>query len=487
MRLLQRDDKGHWRLTKEYAREVPPYAILSHTWGDDEQEVTYQDIQKGTGLDKSGQVKLKFCADQAAKDGFDSVWVDTCCIDKSNSTELAEAINCMFRWYSDAAVCYVHLQDVVDRGSEDNTTGWMQSFRECRWLSRGWTLQELIAPKSVVIFDASGHQLGHKETLVDFLEETTNIPAAALRGEPLSTFLVEERLSWRCGRQTKRQEDRVYSMLGIFDVYLPLLYGEGERRAQSRLLEEVHKRSRGYYDGFAAADSKSHTSLSVLPMRPHGRSGNESSGQELRRKNDMNHLRDLFHTAEAQVQKFALEETRPLQSDMMFSQFGLDKSLFHQWGQELDLYSARDDGSEPEFVTDSTTAAAVRKIMERITSLMSTSANSTADQKQLSLSSKNNPSAPNRSVDVVQKASYVRAGQHLDDTQVTRSSLRQKMHFVAVAQQFHALIKELCDLTWRGPIDSVPLTHSAQFHAQKIAWEELQRQLQREWEADSTA
>lgn len=217
-------------------------------------------------------------------------------------------------------------------------------------------------------------------------------------------------------------------------------------------------------------------------MRPQRRSGDENPGQELSRNNDMDHLRDHFHIVEAQVQRFSQQANRLVQSDIMFSQFGLDKSLFHQWGKELDLYYAREDGSEPEFVTDITTVAAVQKILEGITNLTSIPANSTTDQKELSLFSKRHPTAPNRSVDGVQQSSYARAGQQLDDTQVTRSSLRQKMHFVAVAQQFRTLIKELYNLTWRGTIDSAPLTHSAQFLAQKLAWEEVQKQLQREWE-----
>src|SRR5438046_8848859 len=105
MRLLEHDAAGKIRLTKEFlGNDVPRYAILSHTWGTD--EVSFKDLIEGTGEDKLGYNKIRFCGERALRDGLQYFWVDTCCINKLSSTELQEAINCMFRWYKDAAICY---------------------------------------------------------------------------------------------------------------------------------------------------------------------------------------------------------------------------------------------------------------------------------------------------------------------------------------------------------------------------------------------
>jgi hypothetical protein len=115
MRLLrvERDSAGQLSLTKDFIGDnIPKYAILSHTWGADVEEVIFQDLMNRTGENKSGYKKIDFCRDQAERDGLRYFWVDTCCIDKANSTELAEAINSMFRWYRNAAKCYVYLSDV---------------------------------------------------------------------------------------------------------------------------------------------------------------------------------------------------------------------------------------------------------------------------------------------------------------------------------------------------------------------------------------
>ena len=117
MRLLQYNSDGEFSLTKDLVGgEIPEYAILSHTWGTDTEEVTYRDVIDGTGKNKVGYEKIRFCGEQARRDGFQYFWVDTCCIDKSNNNELAEAINSMFRWYRDATKCYVCLPDVSSPG-----------------------------------------------------------------------------------------------------------------------------------------------------------------------------------------------------------------------------------------------------------------------------------------------------------------------------------------------------------------------------------
>ncbi len=146
MRLLERDAAGEIRLKEFLGDDVPQYAILSHTWG--VEEVSFKDLTDGTGKNKLGYAKIRFCGDQACRDGLRYFWVDTCCIDKSSSAELQEAINCMFRWYKDAAKCYVYLADVsrpaFDIDDESSQPPWEMAYRKSRWFTRGWTLHELV-------------------------------------------------------------------------------------------------------------------------------------------------------------------------------------------------------------------------------------------------------------------------------------------------------------------------------------------------------
>ena len=167
------------------------------------------------------------------------------CIDKSNSTELAEAINSMFRWYRNATKCYVYLPDVSRLHSHSANEAWESTFRKSGWFTRGWTLQELVAPASVDFFSKEGELVGNKASLERHICEGTGIPANALRGSPLSDFSVVERMSWAASRETYRPEDKAYSLLGIFDVNMPLIYSEGKVKAMQRLREEIDKASKG--------------------------------------------------------------------------------------------------------------------------------------------------------------------------------------------------------------------------------------------------
>ncbi|KAI1316137.1 kinesin light chain [Xylariaceae sp. FL0255] len=249
MRLLQRDDAGNYSLTADLNPDsVPPYAILSHTWGPD--EIVYADLvdKRNDWRQKAGYDKIRFCAEQARRQGLRYFWVDTCCIDKSDAIELQTAINSMFRWYRDAKICYVYLSDVsssVATGAQYGATAWEAPFRASRWFTRGWTLQELIAPEAVEFYSREGTRLGDKKSLESQLRDITDIPARALCGAPLSEFTTAEREAWAHGRQTKHEEDMAYSLLGIFDVHMPLIYGEGLRKAQRRLREEVQKIVKG--------------------------------------------------------------------------------------------------------------------------------------------------------------------------------------------------------------------------------------------------
>jgi hypothetical protein len=250
MRLLERKSADELSLTKDFVGDnIPKYAILSHTWGADTEEVTFQDLINGTGKSKAGYSKIWFCEKQARRDGLQYFWVDTCCIDKSNSSELAEAINSMFRWYCGAARCYVYLSDVsstvFDANDQLSELPFESSFRTSRWFTRGWTLQELLASTLVDFFSQDGNRLGDKRTLERQVHEITGIAVSALRGAPLSQFSVNTRLLWAKNRQTTRKEDSAYSLLGIFDIYMPLIYGEGAENAFKRLQEEIDKPSKG--------------------------------------------------------------------------------------------------------------------------------------------------------------------------------------------------------------------------------------------------
>ena len=246
MRLLLQSGAGRFTLTKEFVGDdqIPPYAILSHTWGSDDEEVTFEDIVNGTGEVKPGYEKIRFCGEQARQDGLLYFWIDTCCINKRNDAELSRSINSMFRWYRNATRCYVYLSDVsspfVDGNHRCNPRPWESDFRKSRWFTRGWTLQELLAPASVEFFSRERERLGDKSSLETQIYEITNIPHTALQGYPLSQFSVEERLRWIQHRQTKLEEDKAYSLLGIFDVYILPIYGEGPASAHARLLDEFH-------------------------------------------------------------------------------------------------------------------------------------------------------------------------------------------------------------------------------------------------------
>ncbi|KAL5400366.1 hypothetical protein PMIN04_013204, partial [Paraphaeosphaeria minitans] len=187
MRLLRRRSENNYSLTRFIDRAIPPYAVLSHRWGQVNEEVTLEDIIHGTGRDKAGYRKIQLCAEQAVQDGLEYFWVDTCCIDKENYAELSQAINSMFRWYRDAARCYVYLSDVYkappnnECGTDPST--WDLEFRKSEWFSRGWTLQELLAPSMVEFFSQHWEKIGDKTSLKRQIHEITGIPISALQGE----------------------------------------------------------------------------------------------------------------------------------------------------------------------------------------------------------------------------------------------------------------------------------------------------------------
>lgn len=227
------------RLEEFTDNHIPPYAILSHTWG--LEEVTFHEMKVDLPKEARRSLisdskeesyrKIEYCCAQASKDGLTYSWVDTCCIDKSSSSELSEAINSMFRWYSNAAICYAYLSDV------SLTTKGIQS----RWFSRGWTLQELIAPRNIKFYTMKWEFIGTKQSLCKSIAGITGIDEETLLDPTsLSSASVGHKMSWAAKRQTTRTEDVAYCLMGIFDVNMPLLYGEGEK-AFIRLQEEIIK------------------------------------------------------------------------------------------------------------------------------------------------------------------------------------------------------------------------------------------------------
>lgn len=220
------------------------YAILSHTW--DAEEVSFQDMQIiETARQLKGFGKIELTCRQAIADGLRWAWVDTCCIDKKSSAELSEAINSMYRYYARSNCCYVFLSDVeVDPETAKSLPGLGKGpagLEDSRWFERGWTLQELIAPSCVKFFSKDWHYIGTKSTLAASLAAVTSIDERMLRQKSkLADYTIAQRMSWAAGRETTRIEDQAYSLLGIFGVNMPLLYGEGAR-AFERLQREIMK------------------------------------------------------------------------------------------------------------------------------------------------------------------------------------------------------------------------------------------------------
>ncbi|RMY40376.1 hypothetical protein D0866_01311 [Hortaea werneckii] len=293
------------------AKTAPPYAILSHTWEDD--EVLFKDMDDlESAKTKSGWQKIEYICRQALEDGLEWAWVDTCCIDKSSSAELSEAINSMFNWYKCSTVCYVYLCDLtmtvilrddypmvstwleranrMATGGPDNSTRdflifdnpWeshveffqsvtsdiisavenddevysrprheldmslldtLGALSTAKWWSRGWTLQELLAPTNLVFMDRHWQQIARLPDFVVTVSVISSVDVEVLaKTASLQSRCIAERLSWASKRSTTRTEDTAYALLGIFDAAMPLLYGEGNR-AFKRLQEVISLRS----------------------------------------------------------------------------------------------------------------------------------------------------------------------------------------------------------------------------------------------------
>jgi heterokaryon incompatibility protein (HET) len=216
---------------KFVGKDIPPYAIVSHTWGDE--EVVFEEFYSSESKHKAGYQKIKTSCEIAHRDGLTYVWIDTCCIDKRSSAELSESINCMFRWYQKSKICYANLDNV------ENIT----ELGSARWFRRGWTLQELITPTDLVFYSHNWNHLCTRDEVVQEITKITNIDGETFGNPPfIQSCSIAKRMSWAPNRETRREEDTTYCLLGIFNVNMPLIYGEG-RKAFIRLQEEIMKQS----------------------------------------------------------------------------------------------------------------------------------------------------------------------------------------------------------------------------------------------------
>ncbi|RGP78322.1 hypothetical protein FLONG3_3458 [Fusarium longipes] len=236
MRLINVDTL---KIQQFFGTRIPPYAILSHRWGDDDEEVSFSDMTNGS-TEKTGMAKVIGCCNQAKKDQINYVWIDTCCIDKTSSKELDEAINSMFQWYRRASVCYTYMVDIP---TDEDVWDPASKFYSSSWFQRGWTLQELLAPVELRFYDHAWNFIGNKADLASEIENITDIPRKFLLGwVDFHQASVAQRMSWAAKRETKREEDIAYCLLGIFNVTMPMIYGEGGKafeRLQLKIMEQT--------------------------------------------------------------------------------------------------------------------------------------------------------------------------------------------------------------------------------------------------------
>ena len=247
MRLL---NTASLKLYEFHDAEIPDYAILSHTWT--KQEVSLQLLEDPQSKSLAGYTKIKRCCELALCEGWKYAWIDTCCIDKTSSADLSEAINAMYGWYERARMCYVYLADVTAATFD-------QRFYRSRWFFRGWTLQELLAPRTVVFYGKDWEELGTKWSLRFDILRATGISYSQMTDHKCAS--IATKMSWAARRETSRIEDIAYSLLGLFEINMPLLYGEGTK-AFTRLQHEILQTQEYDESIFAWTDAKlSHCGL----------------------------------------------------------------------------------------------------------------------------------------------------------------------------------------------------------------------------------
>ncbi|KKA30491.1 hypothetical protein TD95_000650 [Thielaviopsis punctulata] len=230
---------------------APEYVALSHVSGSD--EPTYQDLKAGNAASRRGFRKILGCCRQALRDGYEWVWADSVCIDQTSPAEVSEAVNAMYHIYEDCAVCYVYMADVP-----------RFYFADSQWFERGWTLLELLAPRDVEFYAADWAEIGTKSSLEAQIAGITGIRRDVLRGASPATCSVAERLSWAARRRTAKVEDAAYSLMGLFGVHMPVIYGEGRRawtRLQELILQTTEDMSLLAWSPNVHADSKRETDM----------------------------------------------------------------------------------------------------------------------------------------------------------------------------------------------------------------------------------
>ncbi|KAE9969317.1 hypothetical protein EG328_006951 [Venturia inaequalis] len=226
---------------EEFYGDIPKYAILSHTWARD--EISFREMRKmknwASTVKKAGFVKIQQTCLLALQDNLRYAWVDSCCIDKSSSAELSEAINSMYAWYRNATVCYTYLED-VSQSEIDPRASTEDEFTKCRWFTRGWTLQELLASEHLRFYSNDWTLIGMKEDLIERISSITGIHQSALRNDgSAERTSAAQKMNWASKRITTRVEDQAYCLMGIFDVHMPLLYGESIKAFQRLQLEII--------------------------------------------------------------------------------------------------------------------------------------------------------------------------------------------------------------------------------------------------------
>lgn len=226
------------QLDEFFGDEIPSYAILSHTWT--KEEVTLQEWQtsKQPTKTKVGYKKVRDACNIAKELGYEWLWADTVCIDKTSSADLSEAINSMYVWYCESAECLAYLVDIdIEYLANEKR---LKDFATSRWFTRGWTLQELVAPNRLTFYDTKWKRIGTKSKYERVIEANTGIDSGCIHLQKIDRrkIPIARRMSWFAGRQTRRIEDMAYCMMGIFDINMPLLYGEG-KKAYIRLQHEI--------------------------------------------------------------------------------------------------------------------------------------------------------------------------------------------------------------------------------------------------------
>ena len=260
MRLLNTTDLSFYEF---FESEIPKYAILSHRWGPG--EITLKEIRKLTAPPGPALRKIERCCRLAGSWGLQWVWIDTCCIDKRSSAELSEAINSMYTWYQRSQVCSVYLKDFQFSSTEllnfnnepsvamrywhfEHFSDPGRRFNKSAWFTRGWTLQELLAPETLIFFDANWNEIGTQWDLLSPISEATKIPRVYLvRQDRLSEASIATKMNSAAYRTTSRAEDIAYCLLGVFGVKMPFLYGEGAYNAIQRLQIEIIRKSNGEF------------------------------------------------------------------------------------------------------------------------------------------------------------------------------------------------------------------------------------------------